>query len=362
MLIGRNLMKSCGLLLSGAITLLAAISTLGFSTPVPAQTASEQPDSAVVFMYHRFGDSRYPSTNIRLDQFEAHIQELVSGKYTVLPVPKIIYRQQNGLGLPDRTVGISIDDAYETIYTEAWPRLRDAGLPFTIFISTGPVDQGLEDIMSWDQIREMVDAGVTVGAHTKTHLHMPDFGKDRLVAELETSRERFQSELGITPTVFAYPYGEASRAVISIVTEHGFDAAFGQHSGAFNSGDFQLYLPRFPMNENFGDMGRFKTAANALSMSAADVTPDDMTVAAAPNAPAMGFTMRHPLPRSDELSCFLSHEGKADILRLGETRFEIRVGTPFPPGRTRLNCTLPGSGENAGRWHWFGQQFYQPKN
>jgi poly-beta-1,6-N-acetyl-D-glucosamine N-deacetylase len=350
-----------GRILGGALAILAAVFPVFLSGPALAQS-DVQSDSAVVIMYHRFGDDRYPTTNIGLDQFDAHIQELTSGRYTVLPVPEIIRRQQSGETLPDRTVGISIDDAYETVYTEAWPRLRDAGLPFTVFISTSGVDRGLEDIMSWGQIREMVDAGASVGAHTETHLHMPEFGPTRLGDELTASNARFKAELGIIPTVFAYPYGEASRAVISTVQEHGYAAAFGQHSGAFDSGDFAYYLPRFPLNEKFGDMGRFKTAVNALSISASDITPDDMTVDAASEAPAMGFTLRKPLPRLDELSCFLSHAGKAEIIRLGEARFEVRVATPFPPGRTRLNCTLPGAGDNAGRWHWFGQQYYQPKN
>ena len=313
-------------------------------------------------MYHRFGDGRYPTTNITLDQFEAHIKELQSGKYTVLPIPEIIRRQQNGEDLPDRTVGISIDDAYTTAHAEAWPRLRDAGIPFTLFVSTGSIDQRQEDIMSWDNLREMVAAGVTIGAHTVSHLHMPDYSPERLKQEIDTSNKRLIEELGSAPTIFAYPYGEASREAISIVQDAGYIAAFGQHSGAFDAKDDRFFLPRFPLNEKFGDIGRFKTAANALSLFVTDVTPEEMTVSESSTAPAMGFTLRKQLPRLDELSCFLSHEGKAEIMRLGESRFEVRVGTPFPPGRTRLNCTLPGIGEYAGRWHWFGQQYYLPNN
>ncbi|MBT3557212.1 MAG: polysaccharide deacetylase family protein [Rhodospirillales bacterium] len=344
------------------LAMLAALFPILLGSPAHAQSESVQSDSAVVIMYHRFGDDRYPSTNIRLEQFEAHVQELLSGGYTVLPIPEIIRRQQGGESLPDRTVGLSIDDAYLSVYAEAWPRLRDAGLPFTLFVSTGGVDQGLADIMSWDQIREMVDGGgVTIGAHTRTHLHMPDFGPTRLSKELAESNARYKAELGITPTVFAYPYGEASSDVVSLVKEHGYTAAFGQHSGAFDSQDFAYYLPRFPLNEKFGDMGRFKTAVNALAMSVTDITPENMSIPASAPAPAMGFTLRKALPRSNLLSCFLSHEGKAEIIRLGDTRIEVRVETPFPAGRVRLNCTLPGSGKNAGRWHWFGQQYYQLK-
>ena len=94
--------------------------------------AAEVPidNGAAVIMYHRFGEALYPSTNIRLEQFEAHIAELTSGPYTVLPLPEIVAALAEGRALPERSVGISIDDAFLSIYREAWwrgrRRLREA--------------------------------------------------------------------------------------------------------------------------------------------------------------------------------------------------------------------------------------------
>ncbi|MFA6021994.1 MAG: chitin deacetylase, partial [Rhodospirillales bacterium] len=64
-------------------------------------------DSAVVFMYHRFDDPRFPTANTRLDQLEAHIAELKAGNYTVWPIPRIIAALKSGQPLPERTVGLS---------------------------------------------------------------------------------------------------------------------------------------------------------------------------------------------------------------------------------------------------------------
>ncbi len=163
-----------------------------------------------------------------------------------------------------------------------------------------------------------------------------------------------------TPTLFAYPYGESGSATAAVVAETGYLAAFGQHSGAFSALDDPFDLPRFPLNEKFGDMGRFKTAVNALALPAIDLTPEN-TVITGTNPPAMGFTLSKPMKRAGDISCFLSHEGKAAVENLGNIRFEIRVETPFDEGRTRLNCTMPGWGDNAGRWYWFGRQFYVGK-
>ena len=75
------------------------------------------------------------------------------------------------------------------------------------------------------------------------------------------------------------------------------------------------------------------------------------------NPPAMGFTVVGEIGKLDRLRCFTSHAGKARLERLGKNRFEIRSETPFPRGRTRLNCTQPTV---DGRWRWYGRQFFRP--
>lgn len=311
---------------------------------------------AVVFMYHRFGETKYPSTNITLKQFEAHIRELTSGPYRVLPLPEIIKALRRGSPLPDRTVGLSIDDAFLSVYTEAWPRLKKSGLPFTLFVATGVVDQKVRGYMNWDQIREMASAGVTIGGHTVSHLHMPDANQSKIQEEIEYSNNRFKKELGQGPEIFAFPYGESSLAVQEGVKENGFLAAFGQHSGAFGGRGNFFDLPRFAMNENYANLARFKLAANALPLPITDITPADPLISSE-NPPAMGFTAQPGIKEMDRLACFSSHEGRARLERLGERRFEIRVERAFPKGRTRVNCTLPAG---QGRWYWFGRQFYRP--
>ena len=152
-------------------SLLFGLSLSSF-TPATAQTAEPMRDSATVIMYHRFGEGRYPSTNVSMEMFEEHLALLTNGDYTILPLPKIVETLKSGQLLPDRTVGISIDDAYLSVYENAWPLLKAANLPFTIFVATSPVDRNLSGYMSWDQLRELKAAGVTVGSQTHTHPHM----------------------------------------------------------------------------------------------------------------------------------------------------------------------------------------------
>ncbi len=311
-------------------------------------------DSAVFLMYHRFGEGAYPSTNITLEQFEAHLAELKSGPYTVLPAGEIIEAMRSGKALPDRTVVITIDDAYLSAFTEALPRLKQAGFPFTVFVATKPVDKGYKKYMTWDQIRAMRDLGVTIGGHTDTHLRMARTSDAQNLENLQRSKDRFKAELGTVPTLFAYPYGEASSAARKLVIEQGYTAAFGQHSGvAHRTGD-AYFLPRFALNERYGGISRFRQLVNTLALPVSGITPADPLVESN-NPPAFGFTVDSTVTRLDQLACYHSQFEKVAVERLGTERFEIRFAAPLKRGRSRLNCTVPGPG---GRFRWFGWQFY----
>ena len=321
--------------------------------PVSAQAA----DSAVVVMYHRFGESDYPSTNIRLEQFEAHIRELTEGQLTVLGVPEILAKLQSGEALPDRVVGITIDDAYRSVYTEAWPRLQAAGLPLTLFVSTDDVDRGSGAYMTWDQIRELKAAGATIGNHTGSHLHMPKAAPAQNADELARSNARFRAELGEAPTLFAYPYGEYGLPMREMIVNNGFTAAFGQQSGVLHKDADQFFLPRFSMSEAYGGVARFRLAVNALPLRIRDITPSDPLLTRSNNPPFFGFTVFGDAVNAlDKLNCYAA-QGRARIDRLGRRRIEVRFERAFPAGRAKINCTMPGPN---GRWRWYGMQFFVP--
>ncbi|MCH1516353.1 MAG: polysaccharide deacetylase family protein [Alphaproteobacteria bacterium] len=330
------------------ISLLLQLSVVSIS---PAEAEDEMRDSATVLMYHRFGESRYPSTNISIEQFEAHLAHLAAGNYTVLKLDDIIVRLRAGELLPDRTVAITIDDAYLSVYTEAWPRLTEAGFPFTLFVASSPIDRELSGYMSWEQIRELQSSGVTIGSQTHTHPHMHRLSDEEVRAEISTSNGRFIEELGLRPELFAYPYGEYSQFVIDAVKDAGFRAAFGQNSGIMHSADDQFQLPRFAFNEAYGTIDRLKLAVDGLPLKVHDLTPEDMVLTT--NPPLYGFTVSEEMSPVSQLRCFSNNHGKLDVTMLG-MRAEIRAPGPLTEPRARINCTMPAV---DGRWRWFGRQF-----
>lgn len=306
---------------------------------------------ASVIMYHRFDEERYPSTNTTIEQLESHIAYLQEGGFTIMALPEIIERFQSGRTVPDRTVAISIDDAYLSVYEKGWPRFQEAGFPITLFVATGPIDRNLRGYMNWDQLRELQAAGVSIGSQTNSHPHMHRISIEAVKNELSSSNERFIDELGLRPELFAYPYGEYNLEVIEAVKEAGFIAAFGQNSGIMHKDDLLYELPRFAFNEAYGDLERLSLAANGLPLKVTQITPADMVITQ--NPPFYGFTLDEDMEPKKQLRCFSSRYGKLDVSLLGR-RAEIRLPGPLEGPRFRINCTMPGKDK---RWRWFGRQF-----
>lgn len=321
---------------------------------------SRADDGAVVLIYHRFGETQYPSTSVTLDQFDRQLAAIRDGGYQVLPLPELAAMLADGTPIPSRSVVITIDDAYVSTVREAWPRLRAHGFPFTLFVSTDAADAGTGDLMSWQQIREMAaDPLVTIGHHAAAHAHMADLTLAEAAADLDRADARFMAELGHVPALFAYPYGEYSLALRDLVAGRGFAAAFGQHSGVADRWTDRFVLPRFPLNANTGH-DAFLVRLAAMPLPATEVEPADTLIGAGNNPPAVSFRLIAPADdggalRPEALNCFF--DGAPLAVAIDGDRVVPSIPGSLGTGRSRLNCTMPADG---GRYRWLGMQFYRP--
>lgn len=333
---------------------------------VPGVHAAEDvPPHAVAFMYHRFGESAYPATSITPAQFEAQLEYLETGDFRVWPLARILRRLREGGEMPDRVVAITIDDASRSVYEQAFPRLRERGWPFTVFVSTEAVDQGLPDYMSWEQLREMQRAGAEFANHSASHEYLwrREQGEgradwvQRVRQDIEKAQTRLQQELGADtntdPALFAYPYGEFDARLAGLVRELGY-VGIGQHSGPMGAtGDFTA-LPRYPMAEAYAEMEAFARKALSLPFPVRQVQPGDPLVTSL-NPPVLELTLAPGGYLAEGFDCYASGQGRADVQRLEErpTRYRIRARAPLPAGRARYNCTAPAAG--GGRWYWYSR-------
>ena len=154
--------------------------------------ASNIKNSAVVFMYHKFGISKYPSTSVTIDQLDAHIKEFSKEKYTFKSIEFIIDTIINDGNLPNNTIGISVDDADKSFYEVAWPKFKESGIPVTLFVNTSTIHKNNKNYLNWDQIRKLKSEGVTIGAHSHSHYHMSELSIDEVANEIEISNNIFK--------------------------------------------------------------------------------------------------------------------------------------------------------------------------
>lgn len=344
-----------------ALLLTGGLVPHGYGLGAKASESSAEPSadppaelSAVVLMYHRFGESGFPSTNTTPAQLEDHIKALQEGGHTVVPLASVVSALKGEGTLPDKAVAITIDDAYRSFLTDGWPVFKAAGMPVTLFVATEGVSAGYGDLLSWDEIRSLQAEGVSLGAHSHSHAHYVSLSAEGVTQDLAAMQSAFETELGMVPSLFAYPYGEAGLDDMDRVRAAGFVAAFGQHSGSAGSLNHLFYLPRFALNEGFGGADRMRLILNTLPLPVAEVSPAEPVIKT--NPPQLTLTLANPPPNISGLTCF----GPRGVTLTPAFQDNLVTLTPvdsFPSGRSRVNCTLRSQAESTrGRWHWFGWQ------
>ncbi len=314
-------------------------------------------DEAVVLMYHRFGEDEHPSTSVRTDQFEAHLEYLEDAGYTVVPLGDVVAAIRGEVELPDRAVAITVDDAYGSVYEVAYPRLKARSYPFTVFVATDTVDVGGRTYMTWQQMREMETGGATFANHGASHLSFVQrpgvvSESDRLArvrAEVDRAEHRLVEEVHPLPGVLAYPYGEYDRSVAELVVELGY-VAFGQHSGAVGTASDLRALPRFPMAEAYANIDDFAVKVATRPLPVASVRPWDPVTTS--RRPGIEIALADTDADLERLACFVGGQGETAIKWIEPgRRFTVSPKTDLAPGRNRVNCTAPSAAND--RFFWF---------
>ena len=305
-------------------------------------------------MYHRFNENKYPSTNIKNEIFLEHLKEI-----NKLKIEFITFKKFENLimsKIDKNYLLLTVDDAFQSFYEEAWPILKKKKIPFILFVSTREI--GSYGYMTWNQIREVVSNDlVTIGNHSHTHEYLIDWNDNKIKLDIETSIKIFEKELGYSPKIFSYPFGEYSTNLKKIVTDFNFDFAFGQHSGVIDSTKDFLELPRFPINEKYGNLKRFQSILKTLPFPYESIEPQNRYLKNDNNPPKVKIKFFKNLINIKNINCY-SNEGnvwkKSEIKFISENELVILFKEKFQSERGRINCSL---WEDGGKWRWLGIQY-----
>ncbi len=307
-------------------------------------------------MYHRFDENKYPSTNIRMDIFLKQIQLIKNLNYEFIH-PKEFEKDFN-VPKKQKKILLTIDDAFLSFYQVAWPYLKKNKIPFILFVSTEPV--GNRGYMTWDQIKEIENEDFAViGHHSHSHEYLIDISDQNFISDIETANQIFNKKIGYIPNLFSYPFGEYSEFMRKYISKH-FTLAFGQHSGVIDVNKEKFQLPRFPINENYGEIKRFTSIIKTYPLEYKKLLPVEKKINISNNPPQFSVEFFENQKKIKNIICY-SNEG--DEWKKSNTEFTnfiltIKFREAFLPRRGRINCSL----NDDGKWRWFGTQFIISNN
>ena len=309
--------------------------------------ANAEESNITVLMYHRIGDYRYPSTNISQELFEKHIEYLVEENINVLPITELSKYLKNEISLTNKTVFITIDDAYKSFFQNGFPILKKNKLPFGIFVSSEYVSSAEKsEFMSWSMLKEVSNSNGLILNHSKSHESLVGMDILTLKKEIEQNQIEIEKKIGKQPKIFSYPYGESSKTVEEVIKMLNYDIAFSQYSAPIHIDQNKYRLPRYALNDEFGSLKRFKMIVHTKPLEIFESSFDDSIV----NTDKLDFSFLTKFP-SELVNCFLNNsaamikkdEGEKVTLYLSKLKNGVRY---------RINCTYI---DQRGEIIWYGK-------
>jgi peptidoglycan/xylan/chitin deacetylase (PgdA/CDA1 family) len=308
-----------------------------------------------VFVYHRFGDSRFPSTNVENELFRQQLEYLDENGYKVTGVTEALDLIQQGHN--GKIAVITIDDGYQSFYKNGFPLLQKYGFSATLYVNTANV--GFPDFMSWETLKAVDHAGIEIGNHSHSHSyflnHQPTQRREKFSADLNIAQELFLENLGKLPVSFAFPYGEYNQEMVDEVEVLNFKSAVIQKSGIFSEQNSVYQIPRFPMGGNYTSFTKFQEKVKMKSLRVKDETSKTEFKA---NPPELVFSLKNV----DEMNLksmqfFVDGRKSENIASLPDGKFQFQADQPLKQRRTLYTITMS---DLAGKWYWHSHLWINP--
>ena len=223
------------------------------ATPTPSKaTIAAGPVTAPILLYHHVSsssetqDSRY---NIPPEKFEEQIKWLYDNHYQTINVSDLTNLIYSGGEIPQRPVVITFDDGNIDNFNNAYPILKKYGFVATFYVVQTYVNG--TDMISADQLKELVQNGWEIGSHSKTHAHLPAIGEDMLSEEIRMSKLNLEELLGTPVNSFAFPFGEINDNIIRLTSSYGYKSAVGLGESVTHGMNSIFYLARIEIENDF---------------------------------------------------------------------------------------------------------------
>ena len=191
-----------------------------------------------ILTYHRFAEDCSSPLCMPKKTFDRQMRYLKENGYHVITAEDLVAFLEYRRGLPQKSVLITMDDGYRSVYNIAYPILNKYGFKATLFIYTSFVGVSKMAI-TWDQLKEMRANGFAVGSHTIYHsdLTSPKENESdqdhiaRIRKELNGSKKIIDQKLGQNTSFLAYPFGYYDQRSIQMAKAAGYKLAMSVKRG-----------------------------------------------------------------------------------------------------------------------------------
>ena len=166
-----------------------------------------------------------------------------------------------------------------------------------------------------------------------------------------------KKELKKNSKFFSYPFGEYSLEFKNLIKSLGFKYAFGQHSGVMDETKDFYELPRFPINEKYGEIKRFSSLTKTLPFKYKKISPEEKYLLENKNPPKVQISFYEDIANIESINCYSNEGGnwrQSDIKFIDTDTVNIKIKEKFIGERGRINCSLR---DPSGFWRWLGIQF-----
>lgn len=197
-----------------------------------------------ILMYHHVGDLPPDADALRTDltvstaNFEAQMNYLHDQGYTTIHITDLVQHLASGEPLPDKSIVLTFDDGYDDNYVNVFPTLKDHGFVGTFFVIGSPTDYGSPGYLRWEQILEMYNNGMEIGAHSLTHRYnLGQMRPSTQDAEIKNDDKLMVDHLPNWTRIFSYPSGSYNQYTIDLLNSLGYVAAVTTNQGTLQSSD-----------------------------------------------------------------------------------------------------------------------------
>lgn len=249
-------------------------------TPASPEKVDKKVDDSVrvtVLGYHDFSATKKATEMlIPTDKFRKQMQAIKDLGYDVISMHDFIAWKSGEKKIKDKSILITIDDGWKSVYTDAYPILKEFEFPFTVFLYTNYVDGG-GSALTTPMIQEMQKNGCTIGSHSISHPYPGKIKSERkkgdkeftdyLRKEMGGSKKQLENQFKQKVTSYAYPGGFVTEEMLPISTELGYQCLFTVLPGKVTASLPDTTLPRYVILGTHDYIFRNATSFKATSTS-----------------------------------------------------------------------------------------------